>query len=97
MNSGNPENPHDPASDGAQQIKRDPVCGISVEPGTDTMRVGHAGTTYYFCSQQCCDKFVAHPSHYTDDHAPASGTNAVDHVEAIHTCPMHIPVPCTPK
>ena len=72
------------AHDG-QQVK-DPVCGMSVDPATAKFSAEHAGQTYYFCSAQCHDKFVANPGAYlTEAEAPppaaAPGT--------IYTCPMH--------
>ncbi len=51
---------HDHASAGAKAI--DPVCGMTVDPAN--ARGGsfdHAGTTYFFCSKGCHDKFAADP------------------------------------
>ena len=40
----------------------DPVCGMSIHAGPDTLHVTHDGRTVYFCSEHCRDRFVANPS-----------------------------------
>ena len=40
---------------------RDPVCGMAVDPARARGSFDHRGTTYYFCSPGCRDKFVADP------------------------------------
>ena len=42
----------------------DPVCGMQVEEA-DAGHTEHEGTTYYFCSTGCKDKFEASPEDYT--------------------------------
>ena len=42
----------------------DPVCGMTVEPETAAGRVEHAGTTYYFCSAGCVERFKANPESF---------------------------------
>ena len=42
----------------------DPVCGMTVDPAKAKATAEHAGTTYYFCSQGCRDKFVKDPPHW---------------------------------
>ena len=61
---------------------------MSVDPATAKHKAEHGGTTYYFCSTGCHDKFVAEPARFlsastgTPPPTPApSGT--------IYTCPMH--------
>lgn len=39
----------------------DPVCGMTVEPPTAAAAWEHAGTTYYFCSAGCMERFRADP------------------------------------
>jgi YHS domain-containing protein len=43
----------------------DPVCGMSVDTATakTAIRGGHA---YYFCSQECREKFEANPASYAN-------------------------------
>ena len=36
----------------------DPVCGMTVRPDTAAGSHGHNGTTFYFCSVGCLDKFI---------------------------------------
>jgi len=72
----------------------DPVCGMSVDPATAAGSHTHAGTTYYFCSQHCLERFRADPAKYLR----ASGTESCcSHASAAsvavpgakYTCPMH--------
>jgi Cu+-exporting ATPase len=39
----------------------DPVCGMNVDPATAAAAWEHEGTTYYFCSVGCFDRFRAEP------------------------------------
>jgi len=39
----------------------DPVCGMSVDPTTAAGAWPHVGTTYYFCSVGCLERFKADP------------------------------------
>jgi Cu+-exporting ATPase len=65
----------------------DPVCGMSVDPGTAKYHADYRGATYYFCSSGCREKFTADPERYLHPlQASAAGTLASG---AIYTCPMH--------
>jgi len=44
---------HDSVSD---VLKEDPVCHKLV-PKTQALRLRQDGETYYFCSEECCEKF----------------------------------------
>ena len=63
----------------------DPVCGMTVDPATAKHSHVHDGTTYYFCSARCREKFAADPAGYLDPGEPAPPADA----GAIYTCPMH--------
>ena len=43
---------------------KDPVCGMIIEPKTAFATREHGGKTFYFCSQDCVDKFDADPHQY---------------------------------
>jgi YHS domain-containing protein len=43
--------------------KKDPVCGMVVEPGQGYTE-NHDGKEYRFCSRKCLDKFDAEPQRY---------------------------------
>ena len=43
----------------------DPVCGMTVDPGTAAAAGELDGTTYYFCSPHCEALFDADPERYT--------------------------------
>jgi xanthine dehydrogenase accessory factor len=48
----------------------DPVCGMTVTAGASGRPLVHDGTTYFFCSAGCRDRFAAAPQTYlTGDHA----------------------------
>ena len=67
---------------------KDPVCGMTVVPGTAKGGSAmHAGHDYWFCNPKCRDKFVADPARYLDP-APAAVPPAAP-AGAIYTCPMH--------
>ncbi len=36
----------------------DPICGMAVNPETAAGSFQHEGTTYYFCSKGCLQKFI---------------------------------------
>ena len=63
---------------------KDPVCGMDVTPDQSAGgRAEHSGTTYWFCSRGCREKFVAEPTRYLGPpSAPASDPRT-------YTCPMH--------
>ncbi|MEW6586282.1 MAG: ATP-binding protein, partial [Nitrospirota bacterium] len=39
----------------------DPVCGMTIEESNGTLAFSYTGTTYYFCSEKCKEKFVEDP------------------------------------
>ena len=65
----------------------DPVCGMKAATNPDKS-AAHEGTTYYFCSMRCVDKFKANPKHYLDPDTDAKSA-PVAVLGAIFTCPMH--------
>jgi len=46
----------------------DPVCGMNVEPAKSKSTV-HDGHVYYFCSQDCREKFEASPKAFSAGNA----------------------------
>ncbi|HEX3601572.1 MAG TPA: HAD-IC family P-type ATPase, partial [Lacipirellulaceae bacterium] len=78
----------------------DPVCGMNVAKSTAKQTLARDGTTYYFCSKSCREKFAADPErflhpadHKAEPHACGDhheGKSAVkERAGAICTCPMH--------
>lgn len=59
---------HDISLPGSSDVPKtlDPVCGMTVDPATAKLHTEHAGTTYYFCSRGCLEKFTADPAKYLD-------------------------------
>jgi P-type Cu+ transporter len=66
---------------------KDPVCGMTVDPGTTPHHHSHRGTSYFFCSGGCRTKFAADPDQYLDPAAREPAAPMPD--GTIFTCPMH--------
>ncbi len=47
-------------------IGSDPVCGMEIEPTEAAGSSSYEGQTYYFCSNECKQKFDSNPSEYAD-------------------------------
>jgi YHS domain-containing protein len=45
-------------------MERDVVCGMQVDPKKAAGTSQYKGTTYYFCSIGCKQKFDANPQQY---------------------------------
>ena len=83
----------------------DPVCGMTVAPGSEADRAEYDGIEYLFCSTGCAENFRADPTRYLDGHEDQSiGSDHAccgHHAEkpsvaarerpkdSIYTCPMH--------
>jgi YHS domain-containing protein len=48
----------------AMAMVTDPVCGMRIDPDDAVATAEHNGTTYYFCSEACHERFVAEPTPY---------------------------------
>jgi Cu+-exporting ATPase len=71
-----------PADPGGEH--RDPVCGMTVAPETAAGKHTHNGTTNYFCSTGCLDKFKYDPEKHLN---PTNSEDLPTDIE--YTCPMH--------
>ncbi len=58
---------------------QDPVCGMEIDPASAAGHSEYKGTTTYFCSPACKEKFDADPERYA--HAKAAAKEAVGVVE----------------
>lgn len=83
----------------------DPVCGMTVNPGSAQFHYEYKGVTYYFCCGQCLEKFKKDPEIFISKKSageavpePLRIKQAVPGIT--YTCPMHPeiretkPVPC---
>lgn len=43
---------------------KDPVCGMKIEKEEAVEKVEYMGKEYYFCSQECAEKFKDNPEQY---------------------------------
>jgi YHS domain-containing protein len=55
----------------SDKLVLDPVCGMRVNPQRAAGHLDHDGTTYYFCSKGCVEKFKADPDRYLSGHRDA--------------------------
>lgn len=46
---------------------RDPVCGMELNPYEALAQTTYQGETYYFCSQDCKEKFDRKPQKYLNE------------------------------
>jgi Cu+-exporting ATPase len=53
---------------------KDPICNMDVEPSTAAGSYEYKGTTYYFCSEPCLEKFRAAPEDYLGQPEPGPAT-----------------------
>ena len=49
--------PQRPAAPVSEALKKDPVCGTFIAPSAAVQK-SVKGTVYYFCSNECRDKFA---------------------------------------
>ena len=75
----------------------DPVCGMQVDEARAAATAEHAGTTWYFCSTRCHDRFTADPQAFLKPQGEGSccgqhkarGAAPPADPETLYTCPMH--------
>ncbi|NDV51380.1 MULTISPECIES: heavy metal translocating P-type ATPase [unclassified Salipiger] len=67
----------------AQDVTRDPVCGMTVDPRADTPGFEHDGHHYHFCSEGCREKFRTDPNAYLAATDPVCGMQ-VERSTAVH-------------
>ncbi len=76
---------HQPAK--AAEQPRDPVCGMTVSPDGAAGSFEQDGTTYWFCSAHCLEKFKADPRAHLGER-PARSVAKVAPGGTRYTCPM---------
>ena len=57
-------------------MKRDPVCGICIDP-VDALRLEYHGKTYYFCSHLCKREFEDRPDEYANHPSTTALSGAI--------------------
>ena len=45
-------------------MAKDVVCGMDVDPASARAKADYQDKTYYFCSDDCKDRFMEDPEHY---------------------------------
>jgi Cu+-exporting ATPase len=72
----------------ASTTATDPICGMTVDIAVAKHTHSFGGSTWYFCSKHCLDRFAAEPGRYAKStHEPEPVPVAPP--GAIYTCPMH--------
>ena len=59
-----------------QHTGKDPVCGMEVMPETAAGSFEYEGSTYFFCSRHCLEKFRADPAAFLVQQPPAPPSSA---------------------
>ena len=49
---------------GGETVTTDPVCGARVDEDQVEVKAEYDGQTYYFCSEECKQKFLREPTKY---------------------------------
>ncbi|HEX5885910.1 MAG TPA: heavy metal translocating P-type ATPase [Pyrinomonadaceae bacterium] len=73
-------------------VALDPVCGMTVNPDTAAGSFDYKGTTYYFCSTHCLNRFQQNPESFLTKTAPQPigiTRQPATKVAQKYTCPMH--------
>jgi YHS domain-containing protein len=55
---------------------RDPVCNMEVDEQTAAGRSLYQGEQYYFCSQDCKQKFDRNPEQYVSEKGQSAGKSS---------------------
>jgi P-type Cu+ transporter len=67
----------------ADEVIRDPVCGMIVDPNKSKLTATHGGRAFHFCSAGCQEKFTKEPEAYLEATDPVCGMK-VDRASAKH-------------
>ena len=86
------ERTHDPTARQQRhdtEAARDPVCGMDVDRDSTPYRESSGGRTYFFCSENCMEKFRRDPARYLAQAEPGAGDEHLAAPEGEYVCPMH--------
>jgi len=83
---------------GAGAREKDPVCGMTVDPGKAAAKQEFRGNTYYFCSKRCAERFAKEPEKFlatpgTSGMEPAPTGHTANGIAAVHRAPASQGVP----
>ena len=51
---------------------KDPVCGMVIDDKDAKAKSNYKGTTYYFCTIECKERFDRNPAEYVSEGAPTA-------------------------
>jgi Cu+-exporting ATPase len=71
----------------AEQVV-DPVCGMTIEPADAVGHEEYKGRTYYFCSNDCFQRFRREPERFLQADHVSPPPALQPRVDAEYTCPM---------
>ncbi len=66
----------------------DVVCGMEIDPATAARQLGYRGHNYYFCNENCLERFRNNPEEYLKPVSERKGAPSTP-AGNIYTCPMH--------
>ncbi|MGI9420807.1 MAG: heavy metal translocating P-type ATPase [Geminicoccaceae bacterium] len=69
------------AAKASDDVTRDPVCAMTVDPTTGRIRAEHDGRAFHFCAERCRERFIAGPDAFVEATDPVCGM-AVDRASA---------------
>ena len=72
-NHGHHGHDHHDGAPSADDVVRDPVCGMTVDPDAGKPSLRYDGHAYHFCSEGCRRKFEAAPQDYLTAKDPVCG------------------------
>src|SRR5260221_11920041 len=65
-----------------EEMERDPVCGMTVDPNKAAAKVEHGGQTYYFCAPGCAKRFQQAPEKYLQPAKPKAAPSGAVNVHS---------------
>ena len=80
--------PSGPMDETLAGVPKDPVCGMTVSPGS-AHRMEYGGLTYLFCSSGCREKFRAHPDQYVPGHRETVAARSAPSAESAGKPTVH--------
>jgi P-type Cu+ transporter len=69
----------------ARSVRKDPVCGMTVDASKAVASIAHEGTLYHFCCKGCAEMFKADPAKYLSPSYKPGGMQQVVQLGGMQT------------
>lgn len=76
-------------------LTKDPVCGMEIEPSATANQTVYRGIRYFFCSEQCLQRFLGNPRLYVGE--PGWKAPKQEGVELIKKRRLRLASPLSPN